>query len=194
MRQVEDSLVELEGKKELLDKRLNFLLEDEDFEMARCFKDEYKKQYLSINIQEEELIGKKKHLQSLQKQLASTENPLDHKVMQSINKALEYAQKKDLGSLRAIYQRLFQKIVVQPLDDCKVQLKFIFHGPPQILGDLEVFSCTQFSLVSPWREWDNLCSPVFMYLKPLNFLKILNIKIRLFSVRNTSKKGSLPSK
>ena len=132
---------ELDVERTQLDKRLNFLLADEDPKMALSFKDEYKKQYLGFKQEESDLANKQKHLEQLRNQLILDYGPCDDQMRQSVVKALKHIQNKDLISLKAAYRSLFQNIIIQPLDSSRVQLKFVFKDASSALGRVEDFFC-----------------------------------------------------
>ena len=110
-----------------LDKRLSFLLEDDDLEMAQSFRAEYKKQFSALNDAERELEGKKSQLEILQKQLKAAQDTSKSSWVEHVSKALIYIGKKDFVSLRSTYRQIFQKIIVRPVGTAKVQLQFIFN-------------------------------------------------------------------
>ena len=63
----------------------------------------------------------------LQKRLSNIKGFNSNKEsLKNIGKALNYIHKNDLVSLKSVYNNLFQKIVVQPLDESEIQLKFVF--------------------------------------------------------------------
>ena len=76
--------------------------------------------------EERELGGRRSWLQLLQKQLTEVQVPQNGKLEQ-IKAALGYIRKKDFVALKCIYKRLFEKIIVRPLDEAKVQLEFVFN-------------------------------------------------------------------
>ena len=97
-----------------LDKRLSFLLEDGDREVAQSFRDEYKRRFLALQNEERELEGRRRHLQLLQKQLSEVQDTKGNWV-EHVNQAISCIGKKDFTSLKSIYRQLFQKIVVRPM-------------------------------------------------------------------------------
>ena len=143
--EIDTKLGEIEADKRQLDKRLNFLLEDDDLEMARSFKDEYRSRFLALKNDEQVLIDRKRKLQQLQQQLTKKQEPtrsasgsLDLPPLSSSNtnewlghthEAINYIKKKDWLSLKSTYRQLFKKIIVQPLNSERVQLEFVFNNP-----------------------------------------------------------------
>ena len=143
--EIDTKLGEIEADKRQLDKRLNFLLEDDDLEMARSFKDEYRSRFLALKSDEQVLIDRKRKLQQLQQQLTKKQEPtrsasgsLDLPPLSSSNanewlghthEAINYIKKKDWLSLKSTYRQLFKKIIVQPLNSERVQLEFVFNNP-----------------------------------------------------------------
>ena len=132
-------LGEIEADKRQLDKRLNFLLENDDLEMARSFKDEYRSRFLALKNDEQVLIDRKRKLQQLQQQLTKKQEPtrsasgsLDLPPLSSSNanewlghthEAINYIKKKDWLSLKSTYRQLFKKIIVQPLNSERVPVR-----------------------------------------------------------------------
>ena len=113
-----------------LDKRLSFLLADDDVEMAQSFRTEYKRQFSALNEEERELENKKNRLQLLLTQIKQTQDAsCGEDWLEQVNKALGYIRKKDLVSLRSTYRRIFAKINVKRVDDAEVRLQFIFNTP-----------------------------------------------------------------
>ena len=148
---IENRLTDLKDQKEQLDKRLNFLLEDKDPQMAISFKGEYKKQYLELKNQEEELRHKKSHLEAIYKQGDNAPNHFGKEKLGVINDALTYIRLKDLISFKSVCRVLFEKIVVTPLDEAQVQLEFVFRGMNLIIGIDEVKNCISMRLVEVVR-------------------------------------------
>ena len=91
-------LGEIEVEKRQLDKRLNFLLEDDDPEMAQSFRDEYRRQFLALKNDERVLIGRKMQLQLLQKQLAEKQDTGKKQVARAHQQGYQLHQEKRLGS------------------------------------------------------------------------------------------------
>ncbi len=87
-------------------------------------------------------LPKKNQLQLLQKQLSNIQGfNFDKKSFKNITRDLNYINKNDLISLRATYQNLFSKVIVQPLDESKMQLKFVFKEDSLSHGTFEDFYC-----------------------------------------------------
>ena len=124
---IDTRLGELEDERRQLDQRLNFLLDDDDLEMARSFRKEYKERVSGMKGEERELVIRKKQLQLLQKQLAEAKNTSKSSWLEHVNQALNCVGKKDLTALQSAYRQLFQKIIVHPLDNAKLQLEFVFN-------------------------------------------------------------------
>ena len=139
--EIDTKLGEIEADKRQLDKRLNFLLEDDDLEMSRSFKDEYRSRFLALKNDEQVLIDRKRKLELLQQQLAEKQEPTHLVYVSSLpnsnanewlehtHKAINYIKKKDWLSLKSTYRQLFKKIIVQPLNSERVQLEFVFKTP-----------------------------------------------------------------
>ena len=144
--EVDARLGELADDKKQLDKRLSFLLKG-GAEMAESFRDEYQKKLLALRNEEHELERKKSELQLLQKQLAEVQVPQNGKLEQ-IKAALGYIRKKDFVALKSIYKQLFEKIIVRPLDEAKVQLEFVFNKATSSIRNGEVAFCTAVGLVA----------------------------------------------
>lgn len=140
-------LEEIKAKRAKLDSRLSFLLEDDDLEMARSFKNEYKNQFVALKSEKEELKSKRNQLQLLEKQLQEAQGFGEEKQLKIVAEALNFVKQKDLVSLKSIYKKLFQKIIVQPLDSSKVQLKFIFREASSTLGRVEDIFCILVKMV-----------------------------------------------
>ena len=77
--------------------------------------------------EERELVSRKKQLQLLQKQLAEAKNTSKSSWLECVNQAINCIGKKDLTALQSAYRRLFDKIIVHPLDNAKLQLEFVFN-------------------------------------------------------------------
>ena len=144
---IETRLGELEDERRKLDQRLNFLLEDDDLEMARSFREEYKERVSNMKKEEQELCSRRKQLQALQNQIALAQEPSKNGGLEQINKALGYIKSKDMIPLKSIYRRLFEKIIVRPLDNTKVQLEFIFKNAFSTCRKLEDTFCTSVNRV-----------------------------------------------
>ena len=124
--EIDTSLAEVATKRESIDKRLSFLLEGDNLEMAQSFRDEYGKQFMILRDKERELGSTKKQLQLLHKHLLEAELLRKGCGLEHVNEAINHIKKDDLTSLKSVYRRMFQKVVVRPLDSKKVQLEFIF--------------------------------------------------------------------
>ena len=162
--QIDVSLSELKSKKEKMDRRLSFLLEEENLEMAHTFKEEYKRQYLQVQGKEQELHRQKNHFRSLQQRLLDVvHHSTTGELSESANKALTYAQKKDMVSLRSSYRGLFQKVVVRVLGECKVQLRFIFKGDAasRFLFEAADENCTQERLATSTFLFENIFLAIY---------------------------------
>ena len=87
-------------------------------------------------------MKKRSQFQLLQKQLSNIKGfDYNKESLKNISKALNYIHRSDLVSLKSVYHNLFQKIIVQPLDESKIQLKFVFKEDPSISRMYEVFYC-----------------------------------------------------
>lgn len=128
-------------ERQSLDKRLSFLLADDDVEMAQSFRAEYKRQFSALNDEEQALERNKSQLQLLLKQLKETQDSNKSRWLEQINKALGYIRKKDLVSLRSAYRQIFEKIVVRRLDAAKVRLQFVFKNLSTPLANGKVGFC-----------------------------------------------------
>ncbi len=117
--EIDTRLDELADERQRLDRRLNFLLEDDDLEMARSFREEYKERVSAMKGEERELADRKRQLQFVQKQIAVTQEPSKNGGLEQIKEALNYTNNNDMVSLRSIYKRLFHKIIVHPRDEAK---------------------------------------------------------------------------
>ena len=124
---IDTRLGELENERQQLDRRLSFLLEDDDLEMARSFREEYKERVSAMKNEERELGSRKKQLQLLQKQLAEAKNTSKSSWLEYVNQAINCVGKKDLIALQSAYRRLFHKIIVHPLGNARLQLEFVFN-------------------------------------------------------------------
>ena len=143
---IENRVTDLKDQKEQLDKRLNFLLDDEDPQMALSFKGEYKKQYLELKKQEDELHYKKSRMEAAYKKSCNTPSPFGKEKLCVIDKALQYIKSKDLISFKSMCRALFEKIVVKSFDT-KTQLQFVFSGINSILVMDEVENCISVGMV-----------------------------------------------
>ena len=152
---IDTQLKEVDLERKQFDKRLDFLLDGEHTEteeIDQLLKDDYKRQYLNKKNKEQELLKKRDQLQLFQKQLSNTQNfDSDKKSFKSIIKAFDYIQKNDLVSLKAAYQDIFQKVIVQPLDESKVQLEFVFKEDPLSPCTFEDFYCMSVGMAYPAR-------------------------------------------
>ena len=133
-----------------LDKRLSFLLADDDLEMAQSFRTEYKRQFSALNEEERELDEQKNKLQLLLAQLKEAQGAsCKEGWLEQVNKALTYIRKKDMVSLRSTYRQVFAKITVKRVDDAgaskrqgnqrnAVRLQFVFKSPssPNYMGEV----------------------------------------------------------
>lgn len=111
-----------------LDNRLTFLLQDGDMEMANSFREEYKRQFSALQKEERELESRKRQLRLLQKQIGEARDTIKSGWLEQVSQAINCIKQKDFVSLRSIYRRLFDKIIVHPLDNTKLQLEFIFNN------------------------------------------------------------------
>ena len=157
--EIDVQLDKVDTERKSLDKRLNFLLDDDDLAMAQSFRGEYKRRFSALNDEEQELECKKSQLQLLLKQLRETQEttrsarggslPLSssHSWLEHVNEALGHLKKKDMMSLRSTYRRIFDKIIVRRLDAAKVRLQFVFKNitSPSYMG--EVANCVSAGLV-----------------------------------------------
>ena len=125
-----------------LDNRLSFLLDNNNLEMAQSFRDEYGKQFSALIDKERELVNMKTQLQQLQRHLTEAQPPDKNGRLGLVNTAIDYIKKGDLTSLKSIYRRLFQKIVIRQLDTAKVQLQFIFNDMTSPPVNEDVANCT----------------------------------------------------
>ena len=146
---IDTQLGELGDERQQLDRRLNFLLEDNDLEMARSFRDEYKARVSAMKGVERELADRKRQLKFMQKQIGAVQEPSKNGGLEQINKALAYIKNKDMASLKSIYRRMFRKIIVQPLDAAKVELQFVFNNMRAPLDNGKVGFCASSDLMEP---------------------------------------------
>ena len=63
--EIDTQIGELADERQQLDRRLNFLLEDDDLEMARSFREEYKERVSAMKGEERELADRKRQLRRL---------------------------------------------------------------------------------------------------------------------------------
>ena len=140
--EIDTSLVKVASQRESIDKRLSFLLEGDDLEMAQTFRDEYSKQFVSLRDKERELGSTKRELQLLHKHLLEARPSRKAGGLELVSEAISHIKRDDLTSLKSVYRRMFEKIVIRPLEGKKVQLEFIFKDvttPPS--GGVVMF-CT----------------------------------------------------
>ena len=96
--------------------------------MARSFRDQYKRQFSALNDEEQELERRKSELQLLHKQLKEEQNISKNGFMGQVNEAINCIRRKDFVALKSIYRRLFEKIVVHPLENARVELEFVVRN------------------------------------------------------------------
>mgnify|MGYP000320944030 CR=1 FL=1 len=125
----------LSEEKVKLDKRLTFLLEDDDLDMVKMFKEEYKKKYLKLKEEESDLKFSLDEISKLKKKFKMTQGKSESYV-NIAEEALRLLKKKDLLSLKSIYSNLFEKIVVR-LENAKVELNFILKSSLSALARAE---------------------------------------------------------
>ena len=140
---------ELEGERQRIDRRLSFLLEDDDLEMARSFREEYKERVSALKGEERELISRKKQLHFLQKQLYVAKNSSKSNWLEHVNQAINCVGNKDLAALQSAYRRLFHKIIVHPLDNARLQLEFVFKEMSTSFNKGLDIICPSVDLVEP---------------------------------------------
>ena len=109
--------------------------------MAQSFRGEYKRQFSALNDEERELERKKSELQLLQRQLKEKQNASKSGFLGQVNAAINCIKRKDFVALRSIYRRLFEKIVVSPLENAKVELEFVLRNLSTPLGNAEFGNC-----------------------------------------------------
>ena len=146
--EIDRRLDELAEERQRLDQRLSFLLEDDDLEMARSFRGEYKERVLVLKNEERELECRKKQFQVLQKQLKEARDTNKTGWLGQANAALNFLKKKDMLPLRSAYRQIFAKIVVRRLDAAKVRLQFFFKDLSTAISNGEVVNCTTAGLVA----------------------------------------------
>ena len=117
--EIDVRLDELASEKQRLDRRLSFLLEGGNMEVAQSFRDEYTRQFSDLKNEEREIINRKGQLQLLQKQLADAQDNSKNGWLEHVNKAIVCIGKKDLISLKSTYRRLFALWIAQ---DCNWSL------------------------------------------------------------------------
>ena len=149
--EIDVQLDKVDTERKSLDKRLNFLLDDDDLEMAQSFRGEYKRRFSALNGEEQELERKKSQLQLLQKQLKEAQDTCKHSWLEQVSAALGYIRKKDLVSLRSTYRQIFKKIIVRRLDTAKVRLQFFFKNLSTASCMGEVTNCMSASRVETRR-------------------------------------------
>ena len=115
--------------------------------MAQSFRNEYKRQFSALNDEERELERKKSELQLLQRQLKEKQNASKSGFLGQVNAAINCIKRKDFVALKSIYKQLFEKIIVRPLDEAKVQLEFVFNKETSSIRNGEVAFCTAVGLV-----------------------------------------------
>ena len=74
--------------------------------------------------------------------------------LEQIKAALVYIRKKDFVALKSIYKQLFEKIIVHPLDEAKVQLEFVFNKATSSIRNSDVAFCTAVGLM----DFSNRCA------------------------------------
>ena len=62
----------------------------------------------------------------MHKHLSEAQSPRKDGGLERIKEAINYIKKDDLTSLKSEHRRMFQKVVIRPLEGKKVQLEFIF--------------------------------------------------------------------
>ena len=67
--------------------------------------------------------------------------------MNFAKKAVGYFAKKDLASLKVIYKSLFEKVILNVIDDCKIELTFVLKSSSSFLRMNEDVFCMRFKLV-----------------------------------------------
>ena len=147
--EVDARLAEIITEQQHLDKRLSFLLNDDDMAMAQSFRSQYKKQFAALNDEEQELENKKGELQLLQKQLKERQDTSKSGFLGQVNEAISCIRKKDFVALRSIYRRLFEKIVVHPLENARVELEFVVRNLSTPHHKYEVKNCLSARRATP---------------------------------------------
>ena len=139
---MEINIKKMDLERKQFNKRLSFLLDSGHTEVNQALKDEYRERYLDKKVKEQKLTKKRNQLQLFQKKLSNIQRVgFNKENFKNMTKAFDYTQKNDLVSLKATYQYLFQKIIVQPQDESRVQLRFIFKGVPLASSKDEDFYC-----------------------------------------------------
>ena len=146
---IDTRLDEVMTERQNLDKRLTFLLQDGDLEMASSFRAEYKRQFSALNDEERELDRKKRHLQLMRNQLKETQDTRKNEWLERVNKALGYIHKKDWVSLRSTYRQIFEKVIIRRLDEAKVRLQFVLKNLSTPHSKNEVSFCMSASQATP---------------------------------------------
>ena len=139
--EVDARLDEIITERQHLDQRLSFLLNDDDMAMAQSFRGQYKKQFAALNDEERKLERKKSELQLLRKQLSEAQDTSKNGFIGKINEAISCIRRKDFVALRSIYRRLFEKIVVHPLKNARVELEFVMRNLSTPHYKYEVGNC-----------------------------------------------------
>ena len=119
--EIDKRLADLVLEKGKLDDRLSFLLESNNMELARSFRDEYEKQFSALKNEERELENRKGQLQLLQKQIREAQAIPKDSELECVNTAINCVKKKDAIALKSAYKQLFERIVViHPCSRCSV--------------------------------------------------------------------------
>ena len=148
--EIDTQLKEIDLERQQLDKRLDFLLNDDPIKVDESLRSECRKQYLSKKSKEQGLMRKREQLQLLQKQLLNTQVFDSGKTsFKNVIKAFNYSQKNDLASLKSAYQNTFQKIIVQPLSESKLHLNFVFKEDTLNSRTFEDFYCISTCMATP---------------------------------------------
>ena len=145
--EIDERLTNLVLEKGRLDKRLSFLLESSNREMLHSFREEYEKQFTALKNEERELGRRKGQLELLQKQIREAQALPQNSGLGCVNTAISCVKRKDAIALKSAYRQLFEKIVVQPLDNAKVRLKFVFKKLSPTARVEEVANCISTGLV-----------------------------------------------
>ena len=162
--EIDTSLAKVASQRESIDKRLTFLLEGDNLEMAQTFRDEYGKQFVSLRDKERELGSTKRELQLLHKQLLEAQPSRKAGGLELVSEAISHIKQDDLTSLKSVYRRMFEKIVIRPLEGKKVQLEFIFKDattPPS--GGVVMF-CTAVGSPRPVQPLHKMCPQLYLWL------------------------------
>ena len=75
-----------------------------------------KRQFSTLNDEEQELVRKKSELQLIHRQLKEEQSTSKNGFLGRVNEAINCIKRKDFVALKSIYKRLFEKIVVKPLE------------------------------------------------------------------------------